>query len=87
MASTGDINDAFSFWAYFCFVRLFQNPRNPWGARGWSQFCFAKLLLAHASRIAAEIPQDLHGKSEELQRKARFAAFRAANAPKFRMVK
>jgi hypothetical protein len=28
---------------------------SPWGARGWSQFCFAKLLLAHATWIAAEI--------------------------------
>jgi hypothetical protein len=28
---------------------------SPWGARGWSQFCFAKLLLAHAAWIAAEI--------------------------------
>jgi hypothetical protein len=37
---------------------------SPWGARGWSQFCFAKLLLgdcgaipwAHAAGIAAESP-------------------------------
>jgi DNA-3-methyladenine glycosylase I len=34
---------------------------SPWGTRGWSQFCFAKLLLAHAAWIAAEIPQGLHG--------------------------
>jgi hypothetical protein len=33
---------------------------SPWGTRGWSRFCEAKSLLAHASWIAAEIPQDLH---------------------------
>ncbi|MDR1626140.1 MAG: hypothetical protein LBT33_06325, partial [Spirochaetia bacterium] len=35
-------------------------------ARGWSQFCFAKLLLAHAAWIEAEIllaqPKDCSGK-------------------------
>jgi hypothetical protein len=29
---------------------------SPWGARGWSQFCFAKLLLARGARgIVAKI--------------------------------
>jgi hypothetical protein len=57
---------------------LFQNPISPWGARGWSQFCFAKLLLAHAAWIAAEIPQawgiSQKSPAEELERKARFFA-------------
>jgi hypothetical protein len=29
-------------------------------ARDWSQFCSAKLLLAHAAWIAAENPQEAH---------------------------
>jgi hypothetical protein len=33
----------------------------PWGARGWSEFCEAKFLLAHASWIEAEIPQTPQG--------------------------
>jgi hypothetical protein len=38
------------------------------------------LLLAHAAWIAAEI---LLALAKRLERKARFAAFYAANAPKF----
>jgi hypothetical protein len=72
-------------------LSLFQNPKSPWGARGWSQFCEAKLLLGDcgaipwargAQGIAAEI---LLALAKRLERKARFAAFYAANAPKFRI--
>jgi hypothetical protein len=45
----------------------------------------AKRSAAHAQGIEAEIPQGLRSKHEELERKARFAAFYAANAPKFRI--
>jgi hypothetical protein len=51
-----------------------QSPR-PVGRKG---------LVAHAAWIEAEIPQAPQGLAE-LERKARFAAFYAANAPKFRI--
>jgi hypothetical protein len=53
-------------------------------ARGWSQNCVAILLLAHASWIAAESPQEsAPALSEDLERKARFLALCAKNAPGF----
>jgi hypothetical protein len=55
--------------------------KSPWGTRGWS-LSFG-MRPAHAQGIAAEIPQEApQGADEELERKARFAAFCAANAPK-----
>jgi hypothetical protein len=41
-------------------------------------------MAAAAQGIVVEIPQEApQGADEELERKARFAAFYAANAPKF----
>jgi hypothetical protein len=36
-------------------VNTVRKKVSPWGARGWSQFYFVKLLLAHATWIEAEI--------------------------------
>jgi hypothetical protein len=51
-----------------------QHLGSPWGAKGWSQFCEAKLLLAHAAWIAAEILFCGPGPQKRLERKARFFA-------------
>jgi hypothetical protein len=40
--------------AYFCFYShwsFYRNLKSPWGARGWSQFCKAKLLLGDCGAI------------------------------------
>jgi hypothetical protein len=46
-------------------VNKLKSAISPWGTRDWSQFCFAKLLLAHAAWIEAEIllaqPKDWSG--------------------------
>jgi hypothetical protein len=55
---------------------------SPWGARGWSQFCFAKLLLAHAFWIAAESPQTPQG-SRTWSEKPGFFRFAEKNAHRF----
>jgi hypothetical protein len=54
------------------------------GARGAGrEFAFANSLLAHATWIVAEIPQkSASALFEELERKARFLALCAKNAPK-----
>jgi hypothetical protein len=59
MASTGDISDVFSFWAHFCFVRLFQNPRSPWGARDCSgnPFGFSQKIAAKSPVFGAGAPK------------------------------
>jgi hypothetical protein len=60
-------------------VFFYFSSRGPWGARGWPQFCFAKLLLAHATWIEAEIL--FAQRAKRLERKARFLREIAQQSP------
>jgi hypothetical protein len=55
-------------------LTLQKNSGGSWGK---------KRRFAAAQGIEAEIPQDRRRRAEELERKARFPALRAGNAPKF----
>jgi hypothetical protein len=76
-------------YSNFFRVKLFGSVRAhlpPFGragrARGWSRFCKAKSLLAHATWIEAEIPQDLHGQIRGIGAESPIPAA-GGDAPKF----